>query len=182
MGTPYLGQISMFGGNFAPKGWAMCNGQLLSIAQYTALYSLLGTTYGGDGVQTFALPNLVSRLPVDVGTGLGLSTYVLGQNAGTTDVTITTQTMPAHTHTLNATQTQANATAIGTTVLPGKPTSGTTNEFYAFQPSGQPALQPVALAAAAVGMTGGSQPHTNLMPSLCITFIIALSGAYPSRS
>lgn len=182
MGTPYVGQISMFGGNFAPRGWALCNGQLLNIAQNQALFSLLGTYFGGNGVQTFGLPNLISRLPVHVGQGIGHSPYVMGQVGGVTGVTITAQTMPAHTHTLNATQTQANATAIGSSVLPGKPTAGTEPRFYAFQPTGQPALQPVALAPGAVGNTGGSQPHTNQMPSLCISFIIALQGAYPSRS
>ncbi len=180
--TPYLGQISMFGGNYAPQGWAFCNGQLLAINQYQALFSLLGTTYGGNGTQNFALPNLVSRLPVHVGQGLGLSSYALGQVGGADPVTITAQTMPGHTHTLNATQTQANATAIGTSVLPGKPTAGSDPRFYAFQPSGQPALTMIALAGGAVGNSGGSQPHTNLMPSLCITFIIALQGVYPSRS
>jgi len=182
MTTPYLGQISMFGGNFAPVGWAFCNGQLLSISQNTALFSLLGTAYGGDGVQTFGLPNLQSRLPVHVGTGLGLSPYVLGQTGGTTQVTITTQTMAAHTHSLNATQMQANNNKIGSTLLPGKPTQGTTPRFYGSQQQGQPPLTPFNMAVAAVTNAGNSQPHTNLMPSLCITCIIALQGIYPSRS
>lgn len=182
MATPYVGQISMFGGNFAPRGWALCNGQILSISQNQALFALIGTYYGGNGVQNFALPNLVSRLPVHIGQGLGRSPYVIGQVGGTTDVTITAQTMPAHTHTLNATQTQANAAAIGSSVLPGKPTAGSEPRFYAFQPSGQPALTMYALAGGVVGNSGGTQQHTNMMPSLCITFIIALQGAFPSRS
>lgn len=182
MGTPYLGQISMFGGNFAPTGWAMCNGQLMSISQNTALYSLLGTTYGGDGIQTFALPNLQSRLPVHVGTGPGLSPYVLGQNGGVSDVTITTQTMPAHTHALNATKTNATTNTISNSSLPGQPTAGSTPRFYGNPQQGQPPLIPFSMASGAVGMAGGNQPHTNMMPSLCITFIIALQGVYPSRS
>ncbi len=183
MGTPYLGQISMFAGNFAPRGWAMCNGQLLNISQYSALYSLLGTYYGGDGVQTFALPNLISRLPVHIGTGLGLSTYVLGQSAGTDTVTITTQTMPTHTHTLNATQALGTTGTIATNLLPAQPTGPIVKpEFYAAAVTGQPPPVPQQMAGGACTPAGGSQPHNNMMPSLCITFIIALQGAYPSRS
>jgi microcystin-dependent protein len=181
MATPYLGQISMFAGNFAPRNYSFCNGQQLAIQQYTALFSLLGTTYGGNGVSTFNLPNLISRLPVGQGTGTGLSNYQLGQVGGTDPVTITTQTMPLHTHTLNATTTQASTTAIGNTVLPGKPTTPSDVYFYAFPVAGQPALTMVALAGGVVGNAGGNQPHTNLMPSLCITFIIAMQGVYPSR-
>jgi microcystin-dependent protein len=183
MTSPYLGQISMFGGNFAPSGWAFCNGQLLSISQYTALYSLIGTYYGGDGQSTFALPNLISRLPIHVGQGIGLSYYSLGQVGGVTDVTLTMATMPGHNHPLNATTAQATTGTIGTTVLPGKPFSSTENLlFYAAQGQGQPALTPVAMAAGACGFNGSNLPHNNMMPSLCITFIIALTGAYPSRS
>ncbi|MGB6856117.1 MAG: tail fiber protein [Terracidiphilus sp.] len=180
--TPFIGEILMFGGNFAPAGYAMCNGQLIPISQNQVLFSLLGTTYGGDGVNTFALPNLVSRLPVDVGTGVNLSNYALGQTGGAVDATITMSTMPAHTHTLSATQTPANSATIGNTVLPGQPTSGNPPAFYASQPPGQPTLAFFNMAAGAVSRTGGSQPHTNLMPSLCITFIIALQGVYPSRN
>jgi microcystin-dependent protein len=180
MATPYLGQISMFGGNFAPRGWALCNGQILNIAQNSALFSLLGTYYGGNGIQTFALPNLISRLPVHVGQGLGLSPYVLGQNGGATDVTITTQTMPAHTHTFNATTTGASSATIANNLLPAVPNNN--RDFYAKPVSGQPAPTPVTQASGVCGTSGGSTPHTNLMPSLCITFIIALQGIYPSRS
>jgi microcystin-dependent protein len=178
--TPYLGQISMFGGNYAPTGWAFCNGQLLAISQYQALFSLLGTTYGGNGIQNFALPNLISRLPVHVGQGLGLSPYALGQVGGADPITITTQTMPGHTHTLNATQSPANANTVGNTALPGTPVSP--GLFYASTGSGQPALNTYNMAPGAVSNAGGNQPHTNLMPSLCISFIIALQGVYPSRS
>jgi microcystin-dependent protein len=182
MSTPFLGQIAMFGGGFAINGWAFCNGQLLNISQNTALYSLLGTTYGGDGQNTFGLPDLQCRLPVHQGQGTGLSPYVLGQKAGVTDVTLTVSTMPAHAHILNATQTAANATAIGGSVLPGQPTANTFPFFYASQGQRQPALNLLNMAAGTVGNAGSSLPHSNMMPSLCITFIIALVGIYPSRS
>jgi len=182
MSNCFLGQISMFGGNYAPKHWAFCNGQLLSIAQNTALFSLLGTTYGGDGRTTFALPDLRSRLPLDWGQGTGLSNYQLGQASGSPTVTITVSSIPAHNHMLQATQTIATAATIGNTVLPGQPTVGTPPAFYGESQSGKPPLVPVPLNAASCGLTGGSQPHTNLMPSLCITFIIALQGIFPSRN
>ncbi len=161
----------------------MCNGQLLNISQYSAPFSLLGTAYGGNGTTNFALPNLVSRLPVHIGTGLGLSQYVLGQVGGTDTVTITTQTMPMHSHSLNATQSLASTGTISTNLLPARPTGPIANpEFYAAPVSGQQPPVPKTMAGGTCTMTGGSQPHTNMMPSLCITFIIALQGAYPSRS
>jgi microcystin-dependent protein len=177
--TPFVGQIMMFGGNFAPSGYAFCNGQTMSVSQNQALFALLGTAYGGNGTSTFLLPNLQSRLPVDIGTGAGLSTYVLGEAAGATEVTLTPQTMPAHTHTLSATKTGANATSISTAVLPGTPPGTSDVAFYA---NGSPTPTFFNMATGAVSNTGGSQPHTNLMPSLCITFVIALVGLFPSRS
>ena len=185
MSNVFLGQISMFAGNYAPRGSAMCNGQLLSIAQNAALFSLLGTTYGGNGQTTFALPNLQSCLPVHQGQGPGLSNYVLGQVGGTPTVTIDSSTMPQHFHVLNATQAIATTATIDTSVLPGQPTVATAPSapaFYAFQKSGAPALELHPMNAASVSNAGGSQPHSNLMPSLCITFIIALQGIFPSRN
>jgi microcystin-dependent protein len=182
MSNVFLGQISMFGGNFAPRGFAFCNGQLLAIAQNQALFSLLGTYYGGDGRSTFALPNLQSCLPVHQGQGPGLSAYNLGQTSGSPAVTIDTSTMPTHTHALNATQTITTTATIGTSVLPGQPTTGATPGLYAVQGQGQPALIPHLMNPGACGTAGGSQQHSNLMPSLCITFIIALQGIYPSRN
>jgi microcystin-dependent protein len=181
--TPFVGQIMMFAGNYAPNGYAFCNGQTMSISQNSALFSLLGTTYGGNGTSTFLLPNLQSRLPVGQGTGAGLSPYVLGQTAGVDTVTLTPQTMPAHTHALNATKTQGSAATIGNTVLPGTPPAGPANLFfYANQPAGSPALTYFTLAGGVVSIAGSGQPHTNLMPSLCITFVIALVGIFPTRS
>jgi microcystin-dependent protein len=183
MASPYLSQITMFGGNFAPKNYALCNGQLLSIQQNQALFALLGTTYGGNGTTNFGLPNLQSALPLSFGQGAGLSNYVLGQTGGVTGVTLTQQTVPSHQHFMMATKTPtANASAISTSVLPGQPTvSGAA--LYANPPTGtQPAPIPHPLAAAACSTVGNNQSHTNMMPSLCITFCIALSGAFPSRN
>jgi len=186
MSNAFLGQITLFGGDYAPRGTAMCNGQTLAINQNQALFALLGTTYGGNGQTTFALPNLQSQLPVHQGQGPGLSSYVLGQTSGVPSVTIAQATMPTHTHTLSATQTIATTATIANNLLPGQPTVATapaSPEFYANPPQGgQPPLIPHPMAAAACSTVGGSQPHTNLMPSLCITFVIFLQGIFPSRN
>jgi microcystin-dependent protein len=184
MASPYVSQITMFAGNFAPKNYALCNGQLMNIAQNAALFSLLGTTYGGNGVQTFALPNLQSSLPVGFGQGSGLSNYVLGQTGGTPNVTLSISQIPQHTHLFMASTstTATTASAVGNTVLPGTP-SVAGAEFYMNPPQqGQPPLVPVTLPAGVCSTVGQSQPHTNLMPSLCITFVIALAGVFPSRN
>ncbi|MBS0534763.1 MAG: phage tail protein [Proteobacteria bacterium] len=181
MSQPFVGQVDMFGGNFAPKGFAFCNGQLLSISQNQALFSLIGTYYGGDGISTFALPDLRSRLPIHEGQGPGLSNYVIGQPGGATQVTLSLQQIPQHMHMLNAAPVPATATAVGPTVVPATATGTTSPLFYAHAVSGQPALTPKPLAVGVCGMAGQSQPHSNLMPSLCITFIIALQGVFPSR-
>jgi microcystin-dependent protein len=181
MTNVFLGQITMFGGNYNPRGYAFCNGQTLPIAQNQALFSLLGTTYGGNGTTTFALPNLQSRLSVHQGQGPGLSSYVLGQNGGVPTVTIDQSTTPTHIHSLNATAANATTATIGNTVLPAQPTAGTPPGFYATSQAGA-LLDFKALNPAACSTVGGSQPHTNLMPSLCITFIIALQGIFPSRN
>ena len=182
MSNVFLGQIVMFGGNFAPKHFAFCNGQLMSIAQNQALFALIGTTYGGDCITTFALPNLQSSLPVHQGRGPGLSSYKLGQTGGSTTVTLTQSQMPAHNHSFQATPTVATTPTIAGNVLPGQPTVGNPPAFYAIQQAGTPPLTPFQMVAAACGVAGGSQPHSNLMPSLCITFIIALQGIFPSQN
>jgi microcystin-dependent protein len=183
MASPYLSQITMFGGNFAPKNYALCNGQLLAINQNAALFSLLGTMYGGNGVNNFALPNLQSALPMSFGQGAGLSNYVQGQNGGVTGVTLTSQTVPSHQHFMMATTSPAATSAsISTTLLPGAPPASGA-ELYANPPQpGQPALIPHPLAAATCSTVGNNQAHTNMMPSLCITFCIALAGVFPSRN
>ena len=169
MASPFLGEIRMFGGNFPPFGWAKCDGQLLAISQNDALFALLGTTFGGDGVSTFALPDLRSRLPIHQGQGPGLSNYVIGQQAGTESVTLTTQQLPGHNHLMNAvtanTNSPANA-AFG---------SGGLSIFKAGPPTAN-------LAAGSILPAGGSQPHDNTMPFLVVTFIIALEGIFPSQN
>jgi microcystin-dependent protein len=173
----------MFGGNFAPKNYALCNGQLLSIQQNAALFSLLGTMYGGNGTTNFALPNLQSALPMSFGNGAGLSSYTQGQVGGVTSVTLTQQTVPSHQHFMMATKSPAATSAsISNTLLPGTPpASGAL--LYVNPPVGsQPPLIPHALAAATCSTVGNNQSHTNMMPSLCITFCIALSGVFPSRN
>lgn len=181
MSSPYLAQILMFSGNFAPKNYAMCNGQTLAINQNQALFALIGTTYGGNGVTTFLLPNLQSNLPVGWGQGLGLSFYNLGQTGGTPSVTLNQSTVPTHTHSfIAATGTAATTSPSVANNIPGSPpASGAL--FYA-TPPGNPPLLPQAMGAAACSTVGSNQAHTNQMPSLCITFAIALNGVFPSRN
>lgn len=173
MADPFLGEIRQCSFQFAPRGWALCNGQVLSIAQNQALFSLLGTTYGGDGRTTFALPDLRSRVPLHFGTYAGFGqNYVLGQKAGTEAVTLISSQLPQHTHPLNA---SGNA---GTAI-------GPTNGSLAATKEGAAAYAPTAgaqLASGSLANTGGSQPHSNLPPILVINFIIALQGIYPSRN
>jgi microcystin-dependent protein len=179
MSTPFLGQIVMFGGNFAPKGFALCNGQLLAISQNTALFSLLGTFYGGNGTSTFALPNLQGSVPVHMGTGPGLSPYSIGEFGGTQNVTVTAATMPSHSHVFNAST--ANATGPSPSgLVPAKPTAANAAAYAVSQSAPYPALAPQTMNSSSVA--GGSQPHNNMMPTLFITFIIALTGIFPARN
>ncbi|MCM3628986.1 tail fiber protein [Paenibacillus glycanilyticus] len=172
MSEQYLGEIRMFGGNFAPEGWAFCNGQLLSISQNDALYTLLGTTYGGDGVNTFALPDLQGRLPVHTGrSSASGKTYTLGEKAGSESVTLIMNQLPAHSHAAYS------SSLAGTTSSPE-------NAFWAASDKSlySDAASNATLNAAAIGVTGGSQPHDNMMPYTAISFIISLTGVYPSQS
>ena len=173
---PILGQIMMFAGNFAPVGWALCNGQLMSISQNSALFSLLGTTYGGDGVTTFALPNLQGRVPLHWGTAPGLSSYALGEETGSENVTLLITQIPAHTHMATASNATAGQSDPSGNVwaIPVDSTGAPGAGFNA--PPANAALAPTA-----IGITGGSQPHTNIQPILAVTFIIATEGIYPSR-
>ena len=165
MGTPYLSEIRIFSFSFPPKGWAFCNGQLLPISQNQALFTLLGTTYGGNGQTTFALPNLQGRSPVHTGAGL-----TLGESAGETAVTLTTNQMPTHTHTANA-----NATASGQSSPAGNYWGNGGQTSYA--DSANATMNP-----AAISTVGGSQPHNNLSPYLTLNFCIALQGIFPSQN
>jgi microcystin-dependent protein len=180
MSNAFTGQITMFGGNFAPRGFAFCNGQLMPISQNPALFSLIGTIYGGDGKTTFALPNLQSRLPMHQGQGPGLTNRQIGQASGTNEVTLQVNAMPAHDHALNATTATATDNTIAGNLLPGQPTVGNPPAFYAIEDPNSP-LNRFKLAGNS-GSAGGSQPHTNKMPSLCISFVICLSGIFPSKN
>ncbi|MBN8887409.1 MAG: phage tail protein [Rudaea sp.] len=174
MAQPFVGEIKMFAGNFAPVNYAFCNGKLLPISEYEALYALLGTTYGGDGVTTFGLPDLQGRVPVHQGTlsGGGL-TYVMGQIAGVETVTVTSQTYPTHNHTVSVSTTAATLAGPGSN-MPG---AGATMAVYTNSPPNS------ALAAAAISPAPGSgTPHNNLQPYVCLSFIIALFGVFPSRN
>ena len=166
----------MVGFNFAPVGYALCNGQLLPISQNTALFSLLGTTYGGNGTTTFALPDLRGRVAVHSGQGPGLSPYVLGQQSGTESVTLITSQLPAHNHTL---QVNDNTTGIAATGAGGFLNSKT-ESGESVAASGLSA--PATLSGSAITPSGGNQPHNNIQPYLCINFVIALQGIFPSRN
>ena len=183
MTTPYLGEIKMFGGNFAPRSYAMCNGQLMAIAQNTALFSLLGTTYGGNGVQTFALPNLQGRLPMNQGSGPGLTPRVIGEASGTESVTLLSTEMPTHNHVFNATSDTGNQPGPTIKSLPATPVNPSPPPpatFYVVP--GTSTMNVLPMAATSVGPDGGNLPHENRMPFLCVTFIIALEGIFPSRN
>ncbi len=178
MVTPFLGEVRTFAGDYAPRNWAMCNGQLLSIAQNTALFSLLGTTFGGNGVQTFALPNLQGTLAISQGSGPGLTPRTLGEVGGTEQVTLLQGNLPIHNHTLNATSQAAAVHVVGNTVLPGTVASPGTLYINPGTPSPTPEVFP----AITCGIAGQSLPHDNMMPALVITYIIALSGIFPTRN
>lgn len=171
MSEPFLGEIRMFAGNFAPRGWAFCDGQLLAVSSNDALFSLFGTIYGGDGRTTFALPDLRGRVPVHAGTGPGLSQRRLGSKGGEERVTLTANQLAPHNHKLTASSADANA-GVG----PAGVLAVTRDNSYGTVASGG------QLAAAAITAAGGSQPHTNMAPSLGLNYIVALVGIYPSRS
>ena len=167
MPEPFIGEIRMFGGSFAPAGWMFCDGQLLPISENDALFTLIGTTYGGDGQETFALPNLQSRVPVHPG---GVNNLVLAEAAGVEEVTLTVNQLPSHTHPALGT------TAAATQVSPGGAMfAQSSNQIYSF-------LSPVQISPQAITPVGGSQPHTNLQPYLCISFIISLFGIFPQQT
>ena len=173
MGEPFVGEIRMFAGTFAPAGWAMCQGQLLPISENETLFNLIGTTYGGDGQETFALPDLQSRIPVHAGQGPGITqSYTLGEKAGVETVTLTTQQIPVHNHAYLA------STAVADSNTPANQVIGqSTQRAVYFEASTTTDLAPTAVV-----QVGGSQPHDNLMPHLCITFIISLFGVFPSQN
>ncbi|AWV99375.1 phage tail protein [Arcticibacterium luteifluviistationis] len=172
MAEPFVGEIRMFAGNFAPRGWAFCDGQLLAVSQNDALFSLLGTIYGGDGRTTFGLPDLRGRVPVHAGSGPGLSPRGLGAKSGSEKETITENQIPSHSHGgLEVTESFANSTQPIDAVL----ASNTTEKTYTKSTG-----SPVSMSSSAVSSVGGDSSHSNLMPFVCIHYIIALVGVYPS--
>jgi microcystin-dependent protein len=192
---PYLADIKMFGGNFAPRGWAFCNGQLLPISQNDALFALIGTTYGGDGQVTFALPDLRGRRPIHWGQGPGLSNYVQGEVAGTEAVTLLSTQMPSHNHPVSGggvadfplaapcfTGPGTNISPEGRVFAVNKAGKENFTGVTGNTPLGSTAKVSISVAAPTVGIEGGSQPHENLAPLLAISFIIALEGIFPSRN
>ncbi|MFC5865064.1 phage tail protein [Acidicapsa dinghuensis] len=178
MADPFVAEIRIFPFNFAPKGWAFCNGQLLLIAQNTAVFSLLGTTYGGDGKSNFALPNLQGNAPMFPGQGPGLSLHDLGETGGSNTVSLLTSEIPIHTHTINCVD---GSRVGGQTGQPGNSilvkTGGAPANAYANN-----AVPNQSMAANMVSPVGGSQPHNNMMPYLTLNFCIALQGVFPPRS
>jgi microcystin-dependent protein len=173
--TPYVGEIRMFGGNFAPVGWAFCNGQLMSISQNETLYALLGTIYGGDGVNTFALPDLQGRVPIHQGTDQQGNAYVIGQRAGSETVTLLGTQIPAHVHAAFGT-----GTAAGVPSPAGGLYAATDSSHQLYAPASAGA--PVQMAAQTINPGSPALPHENLMPFTVVTFIIALTGVFPSQN
>ena len=179
MSTPYIGEIRMVGFNYAPSGWALCNGQPMPISQFQALYSLIGNTYGGDGRTTFNLPDLRGRVPVHAGQSPGQNLYTLGEKTGSEQVTLTLNEMPQHSHDINVHNQPANQTDPSGNIL------SVVNDGQGRSPAIYPAYSNAAptgkMAPSAVGTTGASQPHSNMQPLLVVNFIIALEGDYPPR-
>ena len=167
MAQPYIGEIRMFAGNFAPAGWMFCEGQLLPISENETLFNLIGTTYGGDGQETFALPDLRGRIPIHAGSG-----FILAETGGAEEITLTVNQIPAHSHPLLATSNPGSITAPANGVL-AKTTTGFL--YINENPTG-------TMAATSISPVGGSQPHTNFQPYLCVNFILSLFGIFPSQT
>ena len=166
MAQPYVGEIRMFAGNFAPAGWMFCEGQLLPISENETLFQLIGTTYGGDGQETFALPDLRGRIPIHQGNG-----FILAENGGAEEITITQNQMPTHTHPLTATQNLGNQNNPGGSIM--AQTVGGLRPYIEDSPTDP-------LSPQSISIVGGSQPHTNFQPYLCINYILSLFGIFPS--
>lgn len=173
MAQPYIGEIRMFAGNFAPAGWMFCDGQTLAISENDALFTLIGTTYGGDGQETFNLPNLQSRVPIHMGTGPDGTTYQIAEMAGTEQETLTVQQIPNHTHPFTASTAPAEQNTPQNNVVAQNP--GGVKLFIQDAPS-------TTMSAQAIGPVGGSQPHENTQPFLCINYIISLFGIFPTQT
>lgn len=174
----YIGMIKIFAGNFAPRGWAFCNGQLLAINQYSAVYAILGTMYGGNGVNNFALPNLSGRAPIGFGQGPGLSNYVIGQIGGVEGVTLATTQIPSHSHTLNVNNEKAGVavpTSLSSIAAPVDINGDAASGYSQAAPNTQ-------MSPASIGATGGNASHENRAPFIALNYIICLEGIFPSRN
>jgi microcystin-dependent protein len=179
MGESYVGEIRMFGGNFAPNGWMLCQGQMLAISEYETLFNLIGTTYGGDGQSTFGLPDLQSRVPIHMGTGGG-GTYIQGQPGGVESVTLILNQIPVHNHAVQVATAGGNQNVPAANSILSTEAESVANRapvYLAYAATNQ-----VQLAAQTVGSTGGNQPHSNIQPILAINFIISLYGIYPTQN
>jgi microcystin-dependent protein len=176
MASPFVAEIRIFPFNFAPKGWAFCDGQILPLSQNTALFSLLGTTYGGDGKSNFALPDMQGNAAMHPGQGPGLSLHDLGESSGSDTVTLLTSEMPSHNHTAEADANNLNASAVS----PNGAVPVNASPVHSFSNVASPQLG--SMNPSMVGVVGGSQPHNNLMPYLVLNFCIALQGVYPPRT
>jgi microcystin-dependent protein len=172
MSSPYIGEIRMFAGNFAPAGWALCQGQLMPISENDTLFNVIGTTYGGDGQETFGLPDLQGRIPIHMGQGAGLQNHNIGDKFGAESVTLSAQQLPTHSHALLATTGSGTTTSATGNLVSASPD----NQIYT-QDVGS-----VALASNSVSPVGGSQPHDNMQPYLCVNYIISLFGVFPTQN
>lgn len=180
MSQPYVGQIIMFGGNFAPAGWMSCSGQILPISEYETLFQLIGTTYGGDGQSTFGLPDLRGRVPIHQGQGGGLSNYVIGQAAGTETVTLLTTQIPQHNHLLVANSSPGTSSVANSSTILATENStaqGGGNAFT-YLPSGGAQVQ---MSNSSIGATGNNLGHQNVQPVLAVTYCISLFGVFPTQ-
>lgn len=173
MGQPYIGEIRIFAGNFAPNGWMFCEGQTIAISENDALFTLIGTTYGGDGEETFNLPDLRGRIPLHMGTGSGI-TYQLAESGGVEEVLLVPAQIPQHTHTLVGTKNQATTAVPSSSVVPALAFASTISPYGTDTPLS-------TLDVATLTNTGGSQPHTNVQPYLCVNFIISMFGIFPHQ-
>lgn len=176
---PYVGEIRIFAGNYAPLNWAFCNGQSLTIANYQALFSLISTTYGGNGVTTFNLPNMNGSIPIGQGQGNGLTNRLMGQTGGSQSVNLTDEQMPAHTHDLYCSSLPATSQTPGTSLFFAD--TGSSNYLAYTNPQQGQTTQDVEFNAQAIGTTGGSTAHNNMMPYIGLNYIISLQGIYPTR-
>jgi microcystin-dependent protein len=176
MSQPYMGEIRMFGGSFAPAGWAFCDGQLMPISEYDALFVLLGTTYGGDGQETFGIPDLRGRVPIHAGTASSGNTYVLGETGGVESVTLSVQQMPNHNHSALAASTGQVASPAGAVLATATSTQTGMKIYSTVVTPNTP------ISGSSISPSGGSQPHDNIQQTLAVSFIISLFGIFPSQT